>query len=75
MDYDGKIHVRIKNTKKLEMEHRLKVISEEVEAGKMPLAQANAIRDGMFEYLSHGTESGNLIHYMRRQYPFSSIKK
>ena len=71
-DKDGKIHVRIKNTKKKDMEHRLKIISEKVRAGKMSIAQANRIRDGIFEYLSHGTESDNLIRYMKHQYPFHS---
>lgn len=69
-DPDGKIHVRIKNNKKKEMEARLKTISDEVRRGKMSLKKANTIRDGMFEYLSHGTESGPLIGYMRNQYPF-----
>ena len=74
MDPDGKIHVRIKNTKKKEMEHRLRIISEEVREGKMSLKKANQIRDGMFEYLSHGTESGPLIRYMKHQYPFPQYK-
>lgn len=72
MDDDGTIHVRIKNTKKKEMEHRLKVISGEVKRGKMSIQKANTIRDGMFEYLSHGTEGDRLIRYMKRQYPFPS---
>ncbi|MBQ6133050.1 MAG: hypothetical protein IJI65_02745 [Lachnospiraceae bacterium] len=75
MEGKGKIHVRIKNTKKKEMEHRLKIISEEVRTGKMSLKQANTIRDGMFEYLSHGTESNQLIKYMKHQYPFPVYKK
>jgi hypothetical protein len=75
LDYDGKIHVRIKNTKKKEMEHRLKIISEEVRTGKMSLKQANTIRDGMIEYLSHGTESGRLIKYLKHQYPFPAYRK
>ena len=74
-DQDGKIHVRIKNTKKKDMEHRLKIISDEVRTGKMSLKQASEIRDGMFEYLSHGTESNDLIRYMKHRYPFTSIKK
>lgn len=75
MDLDGTIHVRIKNSKKKEMEHRLKVISEEVRMGKMSIEKANTIRDGMFEYLSHGTESNKLIKYMKHQYPIPFIKK
>lgn len=71
-DKDGTIHVRIKNTKKKEMEHRLKVISGEVRKGKMSVHKANTIRDGMFEYLSHGTDSDRLIRYMKHQYPIPS---
>lgn len=70
LDNDGTLHVRIRNSKKKEMEHRLKVISQEVKEGKMSLKKANDIRDGMFEYLSHGTESNKLIKYMKHQYPF-----
>lgn len=75
LDEDGTIHIRIRNSKKKEMEHRLKVISQQVKKGKMSLKKANAIRDGMFEYLSHGTESKKLIKYMRRQYPFPKYEK
>lgn len=75
IDQDGTIHVRIKNTKKKEMEHRLKIISEEVKLGKMSIQKANQIRDGMFEYLSHGTESDKLIKYMKHQYPIPKIQR
>lgn len=73
LEHDGKIHVRIKNTKKKEMEHRLKLISESVKAGKMSIKKANTIRDGMFKYLSHGTDSNKLIKYMIHQYPIPSV--
>lgn len=74
-DKDGTIHVRIKNTKKKDMEHRLKIISDEVRTGKMSIEKANTIRDGMFEYLSHGTESNKLIRYMKHQYPIPSANR
>ena len=59
------------------MENRLKAISESVKTGKMSLAKAKTIRDGMFEYLSHGTasDSNKLIIYMKHQYPFQSVKQ
>ena len=75
MDEDGTIKVRIRNSKKKDMEHRLKIISEEVKRGTMSIEKANQIRDGMFEYLSHGTDSNKLIRYMKHQYPIPSIKK
>ena len=77
IDHDSTIHVRIKNSKKKEMENRLKAISESVKTGKMSLAKANTIRDGMFKYLSHGTasDSSKLIRYMKHQYPFQSVKQ
>ena len=55
------------------MEHRLKLISESVKAGKMSIKKANTIRDGMFKYLSHGTDSNKLIKYMIHQYPIPSV--
>lgn len=75
MDKNGKINVRIKNSKKKDMEHRLNIISEEVKLGKMPLKKAMQIRDGMFEYLSHGTDSNKLIRYMKHQYPIPSVNR
>ncbi|MBE6035574.1 MAG: hypothetical protein E7222_12890 [Clostridiales bacterium] len=74
LEKDGTIHVRIKNSKKKEMEHRLKVMSDEVRTGKMSPYKALKSREGIFEYLSHGTESKNLMKYMRRQYPISLYK-
>lgn len=68
-DEDMKLHIRIRNSKKKEMESRLKTISKEVRKGKFPIRKANQIRDGMFAYLSHGTESDKLIKYMMHQYP------
>ena len=70
MDKDGTIHIRIRQSKKREMEQRLKTISRSVREGKMSLSRATQIRDGMIHYLSHGTESGRLIRYLCRQYPF-----
>ena len=77
IDHDGMIHVRIKNSKKKEMENRLKAISESVKIGKMSVSKANTIRDGMFEYLSHGTvaDSNKLIRYMKHQYPIPTVKR
>ena len=70
IDRDGTLHVRIKQDKKKELEIRLRRVKEAVDAGKMSLFKANQIRDGMFEYLSHGTESNHLIRYMKHMYPF-----
>lgn len=39
----------------------------------MSIKKANTIRDGMFEYLSHGTDSNKLIKYMKHQYPIPPI--
>lgn len=69
LDHDGTIHVRVKNTKKKEMEYRLSIISDKVRKGKMSVNKAKTIRDGIFEYLSHGTDSNKLIRYMKHQYP------
>ena len=46
---------------------------ESVKAGKMSIKKANTIRDGMFEYLSNGTDSNKLIKYMKHQYPIPPI--
>ncbi len=75
LDKDGTIHVRIKNEKKKEQEQRLYGIAKAVQNGTLSLAKANEVRDGIFNYLSHGTESNALIHYMRHQYPFPRIKE
>ena len=39
----------------------------------MSIKKANTIRDGMFEYLSNGTDSNKLIKYMKHQYPIPPI--
>lgn len=69
IDDDGTIHVRIKNSKKKEQEHRLKAISEGVKKGTISIPDARRSQEGIFEYLSHGTESQDLIDYMYRTYP------
>ena len=69
MDEDGTLHVRIKNGKKKEQEHRLKMISEGVKDGTISIFDARRTQEGMFEYLSHGTESEALINYLYRTYP------
>lgn len=72
---DGKIEVRIKNSKKKDMENRLKIISKEVEQGKMSIVKAHQIREGMFEYLSHGTDRNKLIRYMKHMYPLPPLER
>lgn len=69
MDKDGTIHVRIKNSKKKEQERRLRKICEGVKKGKISIKAARRAQEGVFEYLSHGSESQNLINYMYRTYP------
>ena len=69
LDEDGTLHVRIKNGKKKEQEKRLKAISEGVKAGRINPIDARRTQEGIFEYLSHGTESENLIDYMYKTYP------
>lgn len=73
LDENGHVHRKIKNSRKKDMEHRLKVISEEVKKNRMSVFKANTIRDGMFQYLSHG-ECHDLIKYMKHQYPIPKIK-
>lgn len=69
LDNDGTIHVRIKNSKKKEQEHRLKEISDGVKKGTISVQSARRTQEGIFEYLSKGTESQTLINYMYRTYP------
>ena len=69
LDKDGTVHVRIKPSKKKEMEQKLFRVSEGVRKGSISHEKALVIREGIFHYLSHGTESARLIHYLRRRFP------
>ena len=67
---DGKIIVTIKNEKKREEEEKLKRTAQSVRNGDMDIDKAFEIREGIFAYLAHGTDSDDLIDYMKYQYQF-----
>lgn len=66
---DGKVIIKIKNSKKKEEEEELKKIAEAVRSGRMNIEKAVQKREGIFNYLSHG-DCDDLIDYMRYQYQF-----
>ncbi len=69
LDNEGKVHVRIKNEKKKEQKKRLKAISASINTNDFDKIKARRVQEGMFEYLTHGTESKNLIKYLYKTYP------
>ena len=74
-DKYGGLHIQLREERRDYMEQRLKTISREVKEGAFDIIKANEIRDGMFAYLLHGTDSRKLIRYMLRQYPFPIVRR